>query len=136
VLFGFDSVALHQVCFAEVLVRAAVPRIERQRLLVMSHRRIKLPQTAIGVSEIVLNIGIAVIAQPCGRKRLDGAVPVAGDDCALAVGEIWIERRPICALPIDEQIGQASTGIATSTAALGAPGGPAAGSCRAGAVKR
>src|SRR5215468_11972649 len=61
----------------------------------MSHRRTELPQTAIGVAEIVLNIGIAVIAQPCQRKCLDGTVPVASDDRSLAGSEIRIERRPI-----------------------------------------
>src|SRR5215813_6937038 len=64
----------------------------------MSHRRIELPQTAIGVAEIVLNIGIAVIAQSCQRKCLDGTVPVAGDDRSLTGSEIRIERRPIRAL--------------------------------------
>src|SRR5262245_20834222 len=61
----------------------------------MSHRRIELPQPAIGVAEIVLNISIAVIAQPCQRKCLDGTVPVASDDRSLAGSEIRIERSPI-----------------------------------------
>jgi len=81
-LFGFGEIALHQVGFAEVFVRAAVPRIEPQRLLIMSHRWIDLPQTAIGVTKIVLNIGIAGVAEPCRRECIDGAIPVAGDDRA------------------------------------------------------
>jgi hypothetical protein len=94
-LFGFGEIALHQVGFAEVFVRASVPRIEHQRLLIMSHRLIDLPQTAIGVAKEVLDIGIAGIAKPCIRQRLDGDFPVAGGDGSLASREIRIERRPI-----------------------------------------
>src|ERR1700737_4460310 len=38
-LLGFGEITLHEECFAEMFVRAAVSRIKRQRLLVMSHRR-------------------------------------------------------------------------------------------------
>src|SRR5258707_2583871 len=94
-LFGFGEIALHQVGFAEVFVRASVPRIEPQRLLIMSHRWIDLPQTAIGVTKIVLNIGIAGVAERCRRECVDGAIPVAGEDRSLTGCEIRIERRPI-----------------------------------------
>jgi len=72
-LFGFGEITLHQVGLTQVFVCAAVPRIEYQRLLIMSHRRIELPQTAIGVAKVVLNIGIARIAKAYIRERLDGA---------------------------------------------------------------
>jgi hypothetical protein len=60
----FDEISLHQVCFAEVLMGAAVPRIVCQGPLIMSDGQIEMPQTAISVAEIVLNFGITVIAQP------------------------------------------------------------------------
>ena len=60
-------------------MRAAVPRIEGQSLLIMPHGRIKLPQAAICVAEIVLNVGIAGVAEPGGRERVDGLVPLSGD---------------------------------------------------------
>src|SRR5215510_2906678 len=44
VLLGGGGVAEHQVGFAEMLVRAAMARIEHQRLLVMSDRRPHLAQ--------------------------------------------------------------------------------------------
>jgi len=71
-LSGFGEIALHQVGFAEVFVRASVPRIEHQRLLIMPHRRIDLPQTAIGVAKIVLNIGIAALLVE--RAIAEGAI--------------------------------------------------------------
>jgi hypothetical protein len=61
-LFGFPTITKHQVGFTEVLVRAAVPRIDPQCLLVVPHRRVELPQTAVSIAEIILNIGIAGIA--------------------------------------------------------------------------
>jgi hypothetical protein len=94
-LFGFGEIALREVGFAEVLVRASVPRIEHQRLLIMPYRRIDLPQTAIGVAKIVLNIGIAGVAEPCRRECIDGAIPVAGDNRSLA----YRLRNPDQALP-------------------------------------
>jgi hypothetical protein len=45
-----------------MLVRAAVARIERQRLLIMRERRFELAQLAIGVAEIVLDVGVVVVA--------------------------------------------------------------------------
>jgi hypothetical protein len=72
-LLGFGSVAEHQICFAEMLMGAAVPRIERRRPPVVPERRVQLPQTAVGVTEIVLDIGIAVVAQAGRRKRCDCA---------------------------------------------------------------
>jgi hypothetical protein len=89
---SFDEIALRQKCFAEVLVRAAMSRVEYQGLLVMSHRLIELPQTPISVAEVVQIIGVAVIAQHWGCKRLDGTDPVIGNDRPLACGEI--DRAP------------------------------------------
>ena len=82
-LFGFHEIALHEIGFAEVFVRASVPRIEHQCLLIMPYRGTDLPQTVIGVAKIVLNIGIAGVAECCRREYIDGAIPVAGDKRAL-----------------------------------------------------
>ena len=121
-----------------MFVRAAVPRIEGQSLLIMPHRRIELPQTAIGVAEVVLDIGIAGVAKAGGRERLDRPFPVAGPDRSLACREIRIERRPIRRFRIAamvEQIGQASAAALLDTA-LPARADVAARSCRGGAVKK
>src|SRR5216684_3518333 len=107
-LFGFGEIALHQVGFAEVFVRASVPRIEHQRLLIVSHCRIELPQAAIGVAEIVLTIGIASVAQ-------SGVSAIAA---------------------MVEQIGHVSAAMTASDTARSARADVAARSCRAGAVKK
>ena len=139
-LFGFGEIALHQIGFTEVFVRAAVPRIERQSLLIVLHCRIELPQTAIGVAEIVLDIGIAGIAKPGRRECLDRA-----HSSRRRRSLACLPRNPDRALPnprvstIDpmvEQIGHASAGVTVSETALPARAGVAARSCRAGAVKK
>jgi hypothetical protein len=127
---------LHQVGFADVFVRASVPRIEHQRLLIMSHRRIDLPQTAIGVTKIVLNIGIAGVAEPGRRECIDGAIPVAGDNRSLTGCETRIERRPIRSLH-HRSHSRADRPRFDRDGRLGyAPARTAAGFCRAGGVKR
>ncbi len=64
-------------------------RIKGERLLVVPYGGIELPQAAIGIAEIVLNIGIAVIAQARGGERFDGSIPVAGRQ-----GPVYRRRTP------------------------------------------
>src|SRR6202048_839091 len=94
-LFGFRQITLGQMGFTEVFVRAAVPRIEGQSLLIVLHCRIELPQPAISVAKIVLDIRIAGVAKGRIRKSLDRSFPIAGADRSLACCEIGIERCPI-----------------------------------------
>ena len=77
-----------------MLVRAAVAGIEHQRPLIMPHRRPKLAQPPIGVADIVLDVGIARVAQRRELERRDGAVPMLGGQRLFAGGEIGIEMRP------------------------------------------
>src|SRR5262249_48018278 len=62
VLLGGGSVAEHQRGFAEMLVGTAMARIEHQRLLVMSDRRPHLAQPPIGIANVVLDVGVTLIA--------------------------------------------------------------------------
>src|SRR5260370_39559192 len=78
-----------------MLVRAAVAGIELYRLLIVPLCVVELPQAPIGVAEVILNIGIARVAEPSRCECRNGAVPVAGDDRSFAGGKIRIERRPI-----------------------------------------
>ena len=57
-LLGFGRLAKHQIELTEMFVGAAVAAIERQRPLVMLHRRPQLPQPAIGIADVVLDIGV------------------------------------------------------------------------------
>ena len=60
--FCLGVLAPRQLCLAEMRMRAPMPWIEGQRQLEMLHGRIELPQPPVGVAEIILNIGIAIIA--------------------------------------------------------------------------
>ena len=113
-LFGFGEIALHQIGFSEVFVRASVPGIERQSLLIMPHRRIDLPQTAIGVAKIVLDIGIAGVAEPCRRECLDGAFQSPATIARLPAAKSGSSAAQSAVSAIDpmvEQIGHASAGV-------------------------
>ena len=60
-----------------MFVRTAVTRIERERLLIMRECRFQLPQAAIGVSDIILDIGILRVTQGRKFERRDGPIPIA-----------------------------------------------------------
>src|SRR5205823_5760770 len=66
-----------------------------QSLLIVLHCRIELPQPAIRVAKIVLDIRIAGVAKGRIRESLDRSFPIAGADRSLACCEIGIERCPI-----------------------------------------
>ena len=134
-LFSFGNIAAHKVDFAEMCMCAAVPGIKDERLLIMPHSRVELPQTAIGIAEIVLNIGIAVVAQSCRGERLDGAIPVPPAMARLPAaksGSSAAQSALSANNPMDEQIGQASAVIAASSEARSLTCRP----CRAGGSKR
>jgi hypothetical protein len=67
---------------------------------------VTLSAPSIGVSEIVLDIGIAGVAQRSGSEGPDGAIPVVGRQSLLAGGKIRVEWRPIVV-----QIGQLSISL-------------------------
>src|SRR5262245_28843004 len=62
-LLGFGGIPEHQIEFTKVLMRAAVAAIEHQRLLVKLHRRPELAQPTIGIADVVMDVGIAWVAQ-------------------------------------------------------------------------
>ena len=62
VFFCFGQVSANEIRLAEVLVDAAVPRVQRERLFVVAESRIELSGIAVGVAQIVLEIGVAAIA--------------------------------------------------------------------------
>ena len=62
VFFGFRKVVHDQVSLADIFMRAAVTRTERERALIVPESGIELACVAVGVTEVVLDIGIARIA--------------------------------------------------------------------------
>ena len=138
-LFGFREITLHQVGFTEVFVRAAVPRIEGQSLLIVLHCRIELPPTAIGVAKVVLDIGIAGVAKarfvsaliaPSQSPATIARLPAAKSGSSAAQSGV----STIAAMV--EQIGQASAALAVPDTALSGLASVAARSWRAGGVKK
>ncbi len=95
VLLGFREVVRHQIRFADVLVRAAVPGVELERALVMLEREVELTRVPVGVAEIVLDIGIAGVAERRRGKRLDRGAPVLRLDRLFARGVVRIELRRV-----------------------------------------
>src|SRR2546425_4328658 len=76
VLLGFREIVPHQVRFADVLVRTAVPGIELQRPLVMLEGELELPALAVRVAEVVLDVRVARVAQRCRGQAREGKTPV------------------------------------------------------------
>ena len=72
-------------------MRAAVTRTERERALIVPERGIDLAGIAVGVTEGVLDIGIARVAQRRRRERRDGRNPLLGFDRLLAGGVVGIK---------------------------------------------
>ena len=94
VLFGFRKVVHDQVSLADIFMRAAVTRTERERALIVPESGIQLAGVAVGVTEVVLDIGIARVAQRCRGERRDGRTPLLGFDRLLARGVVGIKLRP------------------------------------------
>src|SRR2546430_11034022 len=90
---ALSGLAKHQIEFTEMLVRTAVTAIERQCPLVIVHRRPELPQPAIGIADVVLDVRIVGLAQRSKLERRDGRIPILGDERPLARGEIGVELR-------------------------------------------
>jgi hypothetical protein len=84
VLFGFREVVHDQIRLADIFMRAAMTRTERQRSLIMPEGGLELAGVAVGVTEVILDIRIARVAQRCGRERYDGLIPLLGFDRLLA----------------------------------------------------
>ena len=64
--FGLVLFADHQIRLADIFVRAAVPRVQLQRTLVAGEGLRHLAGVAVRVAEVVLDVGVARVAQ---RRR-------------------------------------------------------------------
>src|SRR5262249_50268121 len=79
---GFGRIAKNQIKFTEVLVGAAVTPIEQYGFLIMLHRWAQLAQPAIGIADVILDIGVARVAQRRALERRDRPIPVLGETSA------------------------------------------------------
>jgi hypothetical protein len=92
---GFGRIAKNQIKFTEVLVGAAVTPIEQYGFLIMLHRRAQLAQSAIGIADVILNIGVVRVAQRRELERRDRPIPILGDQRLFACREIGVELCPV-----------------------------------------
>src|SRR5262249_58210453 len=93
-LLGFRRLAKPQIGLAEMLAGAAVAGIEAQRLLIVAHGRPQLTQPPISIADIVLDVGVARVAQGGKLEGCDGASPITHAQCLLAGLEVGLELRP------------------------------------------
>src|SRR5215510_3582522 len=75
-LLGLGQVIGHQVRLAHVLVGAAMARVDLQRTLVVHEGGLELAALAVGVAQVVLDVGVARIAERGGGKQPDRGAPV------------------------------------------------------------
>jgi hypothetical protein len=90
-LLGLGRVVGYQIGLADVLVGAAMARVELERLLVVREGRLELAALAIGVAEVILDIRVTRVAERGRGKRPDRAVPVLGRDSRLPRRIVRIE---------------------------------------------
>ncbi len=119
VVFGLAEIAGHKMRLAKVFVRAAVARVEGECVLIMIDGRLELPQTAIGISDVVLDVGILGLAQRRELQRRDGVAPILGGNAFLPAaksGSSSAQSTIVRDAPIVVQIGQSSVAAACSGA--------------------
>src|SRR6266850_11820 len=75
-----------EIGLAQVFARAAMARVELERALLMLERGIELPGVAIGVTEEILDVGVAIVLQKRLVQALDSALPVLRFDRFLSSG--------------------------------------------------
>src|SRR5258708_10469507 len=66
----------------------AVPRVELQRALVVLERQVELTRVTVSIAEVVLDVGIARVAQRSRRQQSDCAAPVLCLDGLLSAGVV------------------------------------------------
>ena len=75
-ILAFGRFPKHRIEFNKVLSCSAVAPIQQKSLLVMLHRKTQLAQPTMSIADIVLDIGVAWVAQ-CGKlERRDGPTPI------------------------------------------------------------
>ena len=70
----------HEVRLTDVLVGATVAWIELQGALIMREGERELAALAVGVAEVVLDVGVARVAKGGRGKRPDRGIPVLDRD--------------------------------------------------------
>src|SRR5260221_6483011 len=85
-LLRFLHVVRQEISLAQVFARAAMARVELERALVVLEGGIELPGIAIGVTEEILDVGVAIVLQERLVQALDGALPVLRFDRLLSRG--------------------------------------------------
>ena len=104
---------------------AAVTPIEQYGFLIMLHRRAQLALPAIGITDVILNIGIARVAQRRELERGNRSIPILGDQRLFACCEIRVELRVSASDPIIDpmtvQMGQSSLSSFAAGARSDAP---------------
>src|SRR6201996_2076337 len=83
VLLRLRDVAGHQVGLAHVFVRAAMLRVDRERLVVVQKGRVEVAGLAIRVAQPVVGVGVAVVlgaARDVGLEQRDRLREVLGLD--------------------------------------------------------
>src|SRR6267154_652888 len=97
-LLRFLHVVRQEVSLAQVFARAAMARVELERAPVVFERGIELPGIAVGVSEEILDVGVAIVLQERLVQALDGALPVLRFDRLLSCGIVRAGGRSLLVL--------------------------------------
>jgi hypothetical protein len=92
---GVRDVAHHQVGLADVLVRAAVARIDRERALVVPECRVVLLEVAVREPQVVLQVRVVGIAHLGLREACHCRLPVALLQGLAARGVIGVVRGEV-----------------------------------------
>ena len=93
--FGCCDIAGQQIRLADVFVRATMARVKRDRLLVMLERQVEALQVAVGVAQVVVQVGIFGIADGSFLEAPRRFTPVFAVDGLLASSLIGIARGQV-----------------------------------------
>src|SRR5437762_2671401 len=77
-----------EISLAQVFARAAMARVELERATVVPEGGIELPGVAIGVTEEIVDVRVAIVLQERLVQALDGALPVLPFDRLLSRGVV------------------------------------------------
>ena len=90
-LFRFGQIVVDQVRLPHVLMSAAMAGVELERSLIVLERGLELATLAIRVAEIVLDVGVARIAERGGGERRDRSRPVLCRDGRFPGPEVRVD---------------------------------------------
>src|SRR5690348_17013380 len=93
VFLGLRRVVDDEVRFADVFVRATMPRVELERTPVVREGKAHLAGMTIRVAKIVLDVGVPRIAKRGRGEPLDRGVPLLRVEGRFPRREIRVEPR-------------------------------------------